>query len=177
MRSDYVPPDAPESKLPAPPKEHGDVVLATGDHVYHQPHLTTIGYDSMTQLNREFTARRDGYHDVIVHGNDKGFFMPGRKNAAGVDFPPGEVHPSHIIEAIRNNPSYGGEPIRLISCHTGRVRDGIADVPAAQQLANELGVPVMAPTDEVGIYPSRPKGQEPEVQNGGYWRIFLPITK
>ncbi|OLZ68591.1 hypothetical protein AV521_20845 [Streptomyces sp. IMTB 2501] len=176
MRSDYVPPDAPESKLPAPPKEHGDVVLATGDHVYHQPHLTTIGYDSMTQLNREFTVRLDGYHDVIVHGNDKGFFMPGRKNAAGVDFPPGEVHPSHIVEAIRNNPSYKGGPIRLISCHTGRVRDGIADIPAAQQLANELGVPVMAPTDEVGIYPSRPKGQEPEVQNGGYWRTFLPVV-
>ncbi|WP_329460911.1 hypothetical protein [Streptomyces sp. NBC_01431] len=177
MRSDYVPPDAPESKLPAPPKEHGDVVLATGDHVYQQPHLTTIGYDSMTQLNREFTARLDGYHDVIVHGNDKGFFMPGRKNAAGVDFPPGEVHPSHIVEAIRNNPSYNGGPIRLISCHTGRIRDGITDIPAAQQLANELGVPVMAPTDEVGIYPSRPKGQSPEVQNGGYWRIFLPIAK
>ncbi|MFI6474106.1 hypothetical protein ACIBL5_28040 [Streptomyces sp. NPDC050516] len=177
MRSDYVPPDAPESKLPAPPKEHGDVVLATGDHVYQQPHLTTIGYDSMTQLNREFTARLDGYHDVIVHGNDKGFFMPGRKNAAGVDFPPGEVHPSHIVEAIRNNPSYKGGPIRLISCHTGRIRDGITDIPAAQQLANELGVPVMAPTDEVGIYPSRPKGQVPEVQNGGYWRTFLPIAK
>ncbi|MEV5283452.1 hypothetical protein [Streptomyces sp. NPDC052811] len=177
MRSDYVPPDAPESKLPAPPKEHGDVVLATGDHVYQQPHLTTIGYDSMTQLNREFTARLDGYHDVIVHGNDKGFFMPGRKNAAGVDFPPGEVHPSHIVEAIRNNPSYKGGPIRLISCHTGRIRDGITDIPAAQQLANELGVPVMAPTDEVGIYPSRPKGQVPEVQNGGYWRTFLPIVK
>ncbi len=140
MRSDYVPPDAPESKLPAPPKEHGDVVLATGDHVYHQPHLTTIGYDSMTQLNREFTARRDGYHDVIVHGNDKGFFMPGRKNAAGVDFPPGEVHPpSHIIEAIRNNPSYGGEPIRLISCHTGRVRDGIADVPRGAATGERTG--------------------------------------
>lgn len=177
MRSDYVPPDAPESKLPAPPKEHGDIVLATGDHVYHQPDLTTIGYDGMTQLNREFTVRLDGYHDVIVHGNDKGFFMPGRKNAAGVDFPPGEVHPSHIVEAIRNNPSYKGERIRLISCHTGRVRDGTADVPAAQQLANELGVPVMAPTDEVGIYPSRPKGQEPEVQNGGYWKIFLPVVK
>lgn len=176
MRSDYVPPDAPESKLPAPPKEHGDVLLTTGDHVYLQPHLTTIGYDSMTQLNREFTKRLDGYHDVIVHGNDKGFFMPGRKNAAGVDFPPGEVHPSHIIEAIRNNPSYRGEPIRLISCHTGRIRDGVADIPAAQQLANELGVPVKAPTDEVGIYPSRPKGQEPEVQNGGYWRTFLPVA-
>ena len=177
MRSDYVPPDAPESKLPAPPKEHGDVVLATGDHVYQQPHLTTISYDSMTQLHREFTVRLDGYHDVIVHGNDKGFFMPGRKNAAGVEFPPGEVHPSHIVEAIRNNHSYKGGPVRLISCHSGRVRDGMADIPAAQQLANELGVPVMAPTDEVGIYPSRPKGQEPEVQNGGYWRTFLPIAE
>ena len=145
-------------------------------HVYQQPHRTTIGYDSMTQLNREFTARLDGYHDVIVHGNDKGFFMPGRMPLR-VDFPPGEVHPSHIVEAIRNNPSYKGGPIRLISLPYRTVRDGITDIPAAQQLANELGVPVLAPTDEVGIYPSRPKGQVPEVQNGGYSETFLPIAK
>ncbi|MEU7164595.1 hypothetical protein AB0A70_08095 [Streptomyces morookaense] len=176
MRSDYIPPDAPESRVPVPPKEPGDIVLATGDHVYHEPSLTTIGYDSMTQLNRDLTARLDGYHDVVVHGNNKGYFMPGRKNLAGVDFPPGEVHATHIAEAIRNNPTYKGGPVRLISCHTGRVLDGVADIPAAQKVANDLGVPVMAPTDEVGVYPSRPKGQEPEVQNGGYWRTFLPMV-
>ncbi|MFF4159450.1 hypothetical protein [Streptomyces sp. NPDC001678] len=175
---DYTPPqDDPKSKIPVPPKEHGDIVLATGDHVYHEPHLTTIGYDSMTQLNRDLTARLEGYHDVVVHGNDKGFFMPGRKNAMGVDFPPGEVHATHIVEAIRNNPTYKGGPIRLISCHTGRVREGVSDIPAAQQVANDLGVPVMAPTDEVGIYPSRGKGQVPEVQNEGYWRTFLPMAQ
>ncbi|GHC74441.1 hypothetical protein [Streptomyces cinnamoneus] len=175
---DYTPPhEDPKSKIPVPPKEHGDIVLSTGDHVYHEPNLTTIGYDTMTQLNRDLTARLEGYHDVVVHGNDKGFFMPGRKNAMGVDFPPGEVHATHIVEAIRNNPSYRGEPIRLISCHTGRVKEGISDIPAAQQVANDLGVPVMAPTDEVGIYPSRGKGQVPEVQNDGYWRTFLPMAR
>ncbi|MGI5528144.1 hypothetical protein ACQEVX_12200 [Streptomyces syringium] len=109
MRSDYVAPDDPKSRVPVPPKEPGDIVLSTGDHVYLEPDLTTIGYDEMTQLNRNMTARLEGHHDIIVHGNDKGFFMPGRKNAAGVDFPPGEVSAGHIAEAIRNNPSYKGD--------------------------------------------------------------------
>lgn len=177
MRSDYIAPDDPKSRVPALPKEHGDIVLSTGDHVYFEPGLTTIGYDDMSRLNREMTARIEGYHDVVVHGNNKGFFMPGRKNAAGVDFPPGEVSAGHIIEAIRNNPSYNGGPIRLISCHTGVLKEGELGIPAAQAVANELKVPVMAPTDEVGIYPSRGKGQQPEVQNGGYWRTFLPLLQ
>ncbi|MEU2512832.1 hypothetical protein ABZ582_12620, partial [Streptomyces syringium] len=175
MRSDYVAPDDPKSRVPVPPKEPGDIVLSTGDHVYLEPDLTTIGYDEMTQLNRDMTARIEGHHDIIVHGNDKGFFMPGRKNAAGVDFPPGEVSAGHIAEAIRNNPSYKGGPIRLISCHTGVLKEGEVGIPAAQALANEMKVPVTAPTHEVGIYPSRGKGQVPEVQNGGYWRTFLPL--
>ncbi|WP_223268317.1 hypothetical protein [Streptosporangium nondiastaticum] len=147
----------------------------TGDHAYLEPDLTTIGYDQMTQLHREMTARIEGHHDIIVHGNDRGLFMPGRKNAAGVDFPPGEVSAGHIAEAIRNNPSYNGGPIRLISCHTGVLKEVAVGIPTAQALANEMQIPVTAPTHEVGIYPSRGKGQEPEVQNGGYWRTFLPL--
>ncbi|MFD3428759.1 toxin glutamine deamidase domain-containing protein [Nocardia fluminea] len=177
MRGDYVAPDAPESREAVAPEEHGDIRLDTGDHVYLDTDLTSVGYDRMTSLNRRLTARLDGYHDVVVHGNDRGFFMPGSRNAAGVDFPVGEVHPTHLAEAIRNKPSYSGQPIRLISCHSGRVRDGLHDVPAAQQLANALGGPVMAPTDEVGIYPNRGEGQQPEVQNGGYWRVFLPVIE
>ncbi|PSJ25454.1 hypothetical protein B7P34_28205 [Streptosporangium nondiastaticum] len=134
-----------------------------------------MGYDQMTQLHREMTARIEGHHDIIVHGNDRGLFMPGRKNAAGVDFPPGEVSAGHIAEAIRNNPSYNGGPIRLISCHTGVLKEVAVGIPTAQALANEMQIPVTAPTHEVGIYPSRGKGQEPEVQNGGYWRTFLPL--
>jgi hypothetical protein len=113
----------------------------------------------------------------VVHGNNKGYFMPGRTNQAGVDFPPGEVNPAHIAEAIRSNPNYNGEPIRLVSCHSGTVVEGSGEIPAAQALANRLGVPVQAPTDEVGVFPKLPPGQEPVILHDGYWRTFLPITE
>jgi uncharacterized protein YukE len=168
---------SPKSKIPVPPKVPGDVVLDTGDHVYYKPESTAIGYDGNTRLNFDYVAPRSGYHDVVVHGNNKGFFMPGRVNAAGADFPPGEVSASHIAEAIRNNPHYHGGPVRLISCHSGDVLPGIPEVPAAQLIANELGVPVLAPTNEVGIFPNLPPGQEPVILKGGYWRTFLPIME
>lgn len=167
---------ATDSTIPAPPRTPGDVILDSGDHVYFRPHSTTIGYDSATLVNRDLTAPLDGYHDVIVHGNPQGYFKPGRVNHAGVDFPPGEVHASHIVQAIKNNPDYAGGPVRLVSCDSGRVLDGLDELPAAQRVANQLGVPVMAPTDKVGIYRNLPPGQTSKVFNGGYWRIFLPMV-
>jgi len=169
--------NSPESKFPAPPKTPGEAVLWTGDHVYYRQGSTTIGYDRNTTLNANLVGVQEGYHDVVVHGNNKGYFMPGRTNQAGVDFPPGEVNPTHIAEAIRNNPNYNGEPIRLISCHSGTVAQGSGEIPAAQALANRLGVPVQAPTDEVGVFPKLPPGQEPVILHNGYWRTFLPIAE
>ncbi|WP_238419525.1 WXG100 family type VII secretion target [Streptomyces taklimakanensis] len=148
--------NSPESKIPVPPKTPGDAVLWTGDHVYYRQGSTTVGYDRNTTLNTNLVGPREGYHDVVVHGNNKGYFMPGRTNQAGVDFPPGEVNPTHIAEAVKSNPHYNGEPIRLVSCHSGTVAQGSGEIPAAQALANRLGVPVQAPTDEVGVFPKLP---------------------
>ncbi|QKV97469.1 hypothetical protein HUT19_07960 [Streptomyces sp. NA02950] len=134
-----------------------------------------MGYDSLTHTNLEYIAPRAGYRDVIVHGTNEGYFLPGRRNAAGEDFPPGQVNPFHIVDAIRNNPNYHGEPIRLISCHSGYVLEEVAEIPAAQRVANELGVPVTAPTTRVGILFRRGRGQVPVVFDGGYWRTFLPL--
>ncbi|MFH9072819.1 hypothetical protein [Streptomyces alboflavus] len=217
-RRDYEDRVAPESSVPAPPKEPGDIVLATGDHVYFRDDATAIGYDRSTLINFDLAKPLDGYHDAVVHGNDRGFFVPGHVNESGVGFPVGDVHPSHIAEAIRNNPGYGGGPVRLLSCHTGWLCDNrVVDVPhgasdawaksdgadgvpgefsevpsaadslsitrnvrhnpAAQELANELGVPVMAPTNKVGVAPLRGPGQTPTIADNGYWRIFLPLVK
>ncbi len=165
-----------ESKIPDPPKTPGDIVLDSGDHAYFRSHSTSIGYDSLTTLNRDLTAQIDGFHDIVVHGNPQGYFLPGRINHAGVDFHLGEVHAGHIVQAVRNNPDYTGGPVRLLSCHSARVLDGIDEILAAQRVANDLGVPVKAPTEAVGIYPHLPPGQASIVFNGGYWRTFLPIV-
>ncbi|MFJ9887545.1 hypothetical protein ACIQRW_16975 [Streptomyces sp. NPDC091287] len=167
---------APESRIPYPPKEPGDLVLSTGDPVYFREGRTAIGYDRSTMVNFERVRPLDGYHDVVVHGNAQGFFEPGRVNQADEGFSAGDTHPSHIAEAIRANPSYNGGPVRLVSCHTGNTSKGALDIPAAQAIANELGVPVTAPTNKVGVSSKFGPGQVPTIFGGGYWRIFLPLT-
>ncbi|MGW2316304.1 hypothetical protein [Streptomyces sp. NPDC001680] len=165
-----------DSTVPAPPKVPGDIVLETGDHVYFREGSTAVGYDDSTLTNFEKVKPLEGYHDVVVHGNNRGHFVPGRVNHSDVSFPAGETHPTHIAEAIRNNPGYDGGPVRLISCHSGTVAEGSLDVPAAQALANELGVPVMAPTNKVGVSRLRGPGQTPKIFDNGYWRTFFPIS-
>ena len=51
-----------------------------------------------------------------------------------------------LANRLRESGKYNGGPIRLIACESGKVDDGIA-----QALANELGVPVLAPTKTVYI--------------------------
>ncbi|MER5553569.1 hypothetical protein ABT001_18190 [Streptomyces sp. NPDC002793] len=176
-RRDFEARVAPESTIPAPPKEPGDFVLETGDPVYFSDGRTAIGYDRSTRVNFDYVRPLDGYHDVVVHGNNQGFFEPGRVNEAGSGFSAGDTHPTHIADAIRANPSYNGGPVRLVSCHTGTAAEDALDVPAAQSIANELGVPVMAPTNKVGVNIRLGPGQTPTIFDGGYWRTFLPLAR
>jgi hypothetical protein len=61
-----------------------------------------------------------------------------------------------------------------VSCHPGFV-DEAAGVPsAAQQVADELGVPVTAPTNAVGVRQNGPAGQIPMIRGGGTWETFYP---
>lgn len=168
---------AQDSTEPAPPQRTPDGELISGDPVYYKDGATAVGYDGNTLANYDLVAPEAGYHDVVVHGNNQGYFEPGRVNAYGTEFPGGEVHPSHIADAVRNNPSYDGGPVRLVSCHSGTVAEVSMEIPAAQAVANQLGVPVKAPTDTVGVFPARGPGQTPKVFNGGHWRIFLPMAQ
>ncbi|MFF1559845.1 hypothetical protein [Streptomyces sp. NPDC058279] len=165
------------STVAVAPKLAPNSYLSTGDAVYYRNGSTGIGYDSSTMVNLDLVAPKSGYHDVVIHGNNQGYFEPGRVNAAGNGFSAGNTNATHIVEAIRNNPTYDGGPVRLISCHTGTVGDGVSEVPAAQSVANQLGVPVMAPTDKVGVRALGGSGQTPKIYGDGYWRTFLPVTQ
>ncbi|EFL15240.1 predicted protein [Streptomyces sp. C] len=175
-RRDWRAWNSPKSTRPVAPETPGDAYLSTGDPVYYRSGSTAIGYDSSTLVNFDLVKAKSGYHDVVIHGNSDGFFEPGRVNASGKGFSAGDTNPTHVVEAIRNNPHYAGGPVRLISCHTGTVGAGVAEVPAAQSIANQLGVPVLAPTNKVGVSQALGAGQTPEIFGGGYWRIFLPIA-
>ncbi|MFB7998977.1 hypothetical protein ACFC4G_39920 [Streptomyces sp. NPDC056002] len=164
------------SKTPAPPAKPGDFELASGDPVYYSKNTTTVGYDKSTLNNLQRVRRLPGVHDVVVHGTNKGVFAAGRVNTYGKDLTDFEVHPNHVVDAIRNNPNYHpGEPVRLVSCHSGA--DAVPpEMPLGQTVANELGVPVYAPTDRVGTGSTLGLNQTPTIDRNGYWRVFLPVV-
>ncbi|MEU0394522.1 hypothetical protein ABZ208_17440 [Streptomyces sp. NPDC006208] len=166
-----------DSRIPVPPRVPGDHALISGDPVYFGKRTTTIGYDERTLGNAQRVAHEPGKHDVIVHGTNQGVFLPGRVNSHGKTLMDFEVHPTHISDAIRSNPNYDGGPVRLISCHSGYAAPNSVELPLAQRVANDLGVPVYAPTNKVGTSPDLGPGQTPQIGNNGYWRTFLPMAE
>ncbi|MDN3292618.1 RHS repeat-associated core domain-containing protein [Streptomyces ficellus] len=136
-----------------------DSGIPSGSPVTHGPTATLIGEDGPSVRNFR-NVLNDGQHDVVAHGSRDGF----------LETPDGPVNGGQLVDAIRNNPNYDGGPLRLMVCHSGADTSGIA-----QQIANEMGVTVRAPTDRVGTNPLLGTGQIPQIDNGGYWRTFLPI--
>ncbi|GGW58609.1 putative T7SS-secreted protein [Streptomyces xantholiticus] len=135
--------------------------IPAGDPVTHGPTGTLIGTDGASRRNFE-NVLNAGEHDVVAHGSRDGF----------LETPSGNVNGGQIVDAVTNNPHYNGGPLRLMVCHSGSLDSGIA-----QQIANEMGTTVRAPTDKVGTNPLLGTGQTPQIANDGYWRIFLPMLE
>ncbi|SCG55487.1 WXG100 family type VII secretion target [Micromonospora halophytica] len=160
---------------PIAPKRPPDSALPAGDPVYHTDHSTVIGYDAKTTRNMDKVLPHAGHHDVVVHGTDEGFFIPGKISAEGADMDGHPTGAAQIAAAIRENPAYHGEPVRLVSCYSGTINpQAIEAVPLAQQVANELGVSVIAPTNRVGTNRWAAEPEPPTVADGGAWVIFTP---
>lgn len=115
--------------------------------------------------NAAAAAGRDGYHDVVIHGSDKDFGATPDAWQNGTNF----GHRT-LARLIQNDPGYTGGPIRLLSCRTGACQDG-----AAQNLANKLGVVVVAPSDTIWAWPSGRLSIGPTaLRNIGRWITFKP---
>ncbi len=166
--------NAAPGKHPVPPSRVPHDWLPAGDPVYHAANRTAIGYDSATMLNFDTARPKPGYHDVVVHGQPDGHFRPGLVGADGQDYRANVTHAGQIADAIRSNPGWGGGPVRLISCHSGRVVPGADVPPAAQQVADALGVPVLAPTQTVGVYLEGDADRAVHIFNNGKWKLFEP---
>jgi RHS repeat-associated protein len=136
-----------------------DSGIPSGAPVTHGETATLIGGDGPSLRNFR-NVLNQGEHDVVAHGSRDGF----------LETPDGPVNGGQLVDGILNNPNYNGGPLRLMVCHSGAESSGIA-----QQIANEMGVTVRAPTDRVGTSPLLGPGQIPQIDNGGYWRTFLPI--
>lgn len=111
--------------------------------------------------NAAKTEPLEGYHDVIVHGSPTEFAASPQGPTFG---------PKNLASLIQGDTGYSGGPVRLLSCSTGA--DGAT---AAQEVSNELGVEVRAPSDTlwatgtgeliIGPTPRTPTGE---------WRSFFP---
>lgn len=114
----------------------------------------------------------DGEYTFVAHGASDRVFVAEH-----------ELGPAEVAELIRSDPAWGGRPVRLLSCNTGR-----GESPIAAQLAEQLGVTVTAP-DELAWFSSEGwarvapvkvvviNGEEarvPDWDNPGRWRVFSP---
>jgi hypothetical protein len=105
----------------------------------------------------------DGYYDVALHGSSIDFGIRS-------DHFTGIVGHRTVARLILNDPEYKGQAVRLIACSTGAGQS-----PIAQDLANKLGAPVMAPNDIVWVFPNGRVVIGPDQDTAtGSWVVFTP---
>lgn len=75
-----------------------------------------------------------------------------------------------LANFLKQDAGYTKGTIRLIACGTGSTPNGFA-----QNLANKMGVEVMAPSDIIWAFPNGKLTIGPnQYSNTGQWNIFLP---
>lgn len=79
-----------------------------------------------------------GYQDIACHADAYGFDAHDPETGELYQ----EISPKELAYRIMDSGKYNGGPIRLLACSAGALPDG-----AAQQLADLLKVPVLAPTN------------------------------
>ncbi|MFJ2191223.1 RHS repeat-associated core domain-containing protein [Kitasatospora sp. NPDC087861] len=120
--------------------------------------------DDPFAIGHEKSEPLDGFHDVVIHGTPNSV-MP---------TPTGAQYDNRwLANRLVRDPSYPGGNIRLCACSTGAPGGSFA-----QNLANKLGVNVLAPKDTLWAFssgnlwvgPSRFKlSQSPDM-----WTLFRP---
>jgi hypothetical protein len=126
--------------------------------------------ETATRESVSAVPRFDGEYTFAAHGSSDSVWVG--DSEAGV---------AELAELVRADPEWGGRPVRLLACHTGR-----GEHPIAAQLAEHLGVAVTAPdelawvTADGGIEIAAAKtvvvdGSEfqlPDPACPGQWRVF-----
>ncbi|WP_028602273.1 hemagglutinin repeat-containing protein [Ottowia thiooxydans] len=124
---------------------------------------TKLGNDDATVKAAKWLKPQDGYYDVVIHGAPDTV-------AVRVDDGWQLIDQRSLSAYIKKQPDYNGDAIRLASCQTGACDTGFA-----QNLANKMGVPVMAPTDTLFVFPNGKAVIGPnQYTNSGVWKIFYP---
>ncbi|MGP9507170.1 hypothetical protein ACT3R6_14075, partial [Psychrobacter sp. AOP7-C1-12] len=162
-----------------------DSFTESGTTVRHGTNSTAIGDDGNTIRNYENAANTGNGHNVIVHGQleyDEFGGTPVISSTSTVKVNGGRdvemqsipISIEQVSAAVRSNPDYKiGDPVCFGSCWSGSSG-------TAQELANELGARVLAPTRPVAWN----KDTNSWVQDEDYyferddikpeWKIFEP---
>ena len=115
--------------------------------------------------------------DTFIRWASKARQIPGELNVVGHGAPNlvqiGDALVDHraLANLIKRNPQFSGQPIRLLSCNTGKCANGLA-----QNLANKLNVKVWAPNDLIWANPQGRLFIGPTAtQNTGKFVPFVPF--
>ncbi|WP_413208510.1 hypothetical protein [Rhodospirillum sp. A1_3_36] len=147
-------------------------MTASGDTIYHNAMSTAIGDDLATMRNFNNAINTGGGHNVIVHGQLKYDELGGIPTVNGR-----ETNLVQIADAVKSNPNYvEGTQVCFASCWSGSSG-------TAQELANELGAPVYAPSRPVAwdskgdrwVFDTDVFGTEVPMPNiEPTWKLFYP---
>lgn len=139
-------------------EEKGDIIKAEAASRY-------VNTSDELYKNAKKIVPIDGYEDITIHGDKHGFEI------RALDDRKSEIYtPREFAEILKEDPNYHGGNIRLIACETG-AKDAIA----AQALATQLNVTVLAPTDIVWVFPDGEMIIGPtQFENTGEWKKFKP---
>lgn len=96
--------------------------------------------DDLLYINGQKIKPKEGYDDRVMHGTSNSVEYT-TNNGQKVD-----VSAKEFADILKASPDYNGEDIRLLSCSTGKEDDGFA-----QQLADELNINVLAPTEKLRV--------------------------
>ena len=109
-----------------------------------------------------------GYTDIIVHGSPTTFSATILHNGKWVD-----VDQRRLAKMFKKDKEYAKGPVRLVSCYLGSKNSAFA-----QNLANKLGVEVLAPSDKLYILANGKTSIGPiPYKNTGSWLHFYPYKK
>lgn len=129
---------------------------------------TLVGSGKGEALKKAATTikKEPGFTDVVIHGNPNTVAV--MKNGDWVEF-----DHRRLAKFLKSDGGYNKGNIRLISCSTGKESKGFA-----QNLANKMGVSVMAPSDTLYIYPNGKVVIGPnQFKNTGKWITYHPERK
>lgn len=124
---------------------------------------TYAGDEKNLKTAAEWINPKSGYTDIIVHGSPDHVEIKRGNDWIKIDH-------RALARMYKGDKGYTNEPIRLISCETGKEVNGFA-----QNLANKLGRKVIAPSDTVWIHPNGRITIGPNARTDtGKWISYFP---